>query len=150
MHAALSRRETRGWVHQDPVPFLILKEIKYMIKSHVLFLFLLALHLVELPKLHAAEVMWDYSKDIIYYEGKFYYPDQNVNNDNKEINQIKKSSEIPEGEKNDSVQIQKLPISEDEGREKEKENEEEEEELLTGGRFWFCNFMIFSKLTKFV
>ena len=124
-----------------------------MIKSHVLLLFLLALHLVDLPKLHAAEVMWDYSKDIIYYEGKLYYPDQNVNTDNKEINQNGKSSEIPEGEKNDSVQSQKLPISEDEDREKEKENEneeEEEEELATGGRFWFCIFMIFSKLTKFV
>lgn len=98
-----------------------------MIKKHVLFIFLLAVHLVELPKLHATEVMWDYSKDIIYYDGKLYYPDHNgedsnINKDNQKSNE----NEEKEVETN--------------------ENEMEEEELYTGGKFWFCIFMIFSNL----
>lgn len=105
-----------------------------MIKGHVLLLFLLALHLVELPILHATEVMWDYSKDIIYYEGKLYYPDQNGN---EEKNASKISNEIPGREKNETAK-------EENPKKGEHEEKEEGEKLATGGQFWFCIFMIFS------
>ena len=54
--------------------------------SHVLFIFLLAFHLIELPLLQATEVVWDYSKDIIYYEGKLYYPHNDGENDSQNPN----------------------------------------------------------------
>ena len=109
-----------------------------MKRSHVLFLFLLALHLIELPKLHATEVMWDYSKDIIYHEGKLYYPDQSPdsNNGNSEIIPEGKSTKIPKKEENDTIKTD---------NEKSGEENVEEEELATGGQFWFCIFMITGK-----
>ena len=113
-----------------------------MKRSHVALLFLLALHIIELPKLQATEVMWDFAKDVIYHDGKLYYPDHNGND--AIVNNTETSTEIPQKENSDDEKEEKIP--EEKSEHPHGAGEHEEEELATGGEFWFCIFMIFSML----
>lgn len=101
-----------------------------MKKRNALFIFFFAIYIIEYPKrILSTEVLWDFSKDIIYYEGKLYYPSDN-NEDKSQYSQIhpnkSNETEINEKENNSSSK--------------------DEEELVSGGKFWFFVFMISSKI----
>lgn len=116
-----------------------------MLKNYVLFPFFLAFYIVELQIINSTEVMWDNSIDVIYYEGKLYYPDQNTN---KTIEDIKNEKYKTKKQKeNSDKQSNEIPNSEKKNNEEENKThfENEEEDLASGGKFWFCIIMIFSK-----
>lgn len=115
-----------------------------MIKSYVFFYLLFSFYMITQTSCDSAEVIWDDSKDVIYYEGKLYFPSDdknaknpsiNNNNNNKDYHNDNSSSEqnLNNGVKN------KLPESLPVG------HEAHEEELASGAQFWFCVFMIFCK-----
>jgi hypothetical protein len=99
-----------------------------MNNTHVLYLLFLAFYIVCIHKLNATEVIWDNSKDIIYYDGKLYYPEQ----EGKNIS----GSEIITNHQSNNIS------------EKESIEETEEEEYASGGEFWICILMILSILNK--
>jgi hypothetical protein len=119
--------------------------------SHVLFLFLLAIHLIELPLLQATEVMWDNSKDIIYYEGKLYYPQNDGDDDsNNKITPNPKNQSSQNNKNNSTTENKENLPNNNHGNSNGQGHDShghEEEEFASGGKFWFCIFMIFSKFS---
>jgi len=88
----------------------------------------------------SAEVIWDNSNDVIYYEGKLYFPSDStnaqnstLNNNNVGNNANSNSDNINNGAKN------KLPENSAVG------HATHGEEVVSGAQFWFFVFMILRK-----
>lgn len=125
-------------------------------EKNFFLIFLFAMIFIELPLFQATEVAWDYSKDIIYHGGKLYYPhnEENVENifnpnnnsttiDNQKLpanNEGKPHSSTHGNNDLDLHNNSPKPHGNDNNN-----SHHEEEELATGGKFWFCIFMIISK-----
>jgi len=111
-----------------------------MINSYVFLYLLFSFYMISKTSCDAAEVLWDDSNDVIYYEGKLYFPSDHKNapsspdNTNNDVSHNTKSSSdknLDNGVKNKLPE--KIPVSQ----------AAHGEELATGARFWFCVFMIF-------
>lgn len=109
-----------------------------MIKSYVIIYLLFAFHMMTFISCNSAEVIWDDSNDVIYYEGKLYYPSDKTIAKNFTSNSDSNSHYLDNDKNSNKEAKNKLP---------EKipfVHEPHEEKLATGGKFWFCCFMILS------
>ncbi len=116
-----------------------------MIKSHVFIYLLFSFYLITNTSCDSAEVIWDDSNDVIYFEGKLYFPSENRNAHNSPINDPSNNdvshNANSDSDKNSSNGVKnKLPENTPRG------HAAHEEELATGARFWFCVFMILCKI----
>lgn len=108
-----------------------------MIKRYGLFYVLLTFYMMfGTINSDVTEVIWDDLDDIIYYEGKLYYPSDKLkhpitpidNNSSHENNSNNgKNNKLPENKFN---------------------NPEKHGELATGAALWVCIFMILCKLNN--
>jgi len=110
-----------------------------MIKSNVIIYLLFTFHMMIFINCNSAEAIWDDSNDVIYYEGKLYYPSDRTITQNFTLNSNTSYSHNLDNDKNlnDGVKNklpEKIPFL----------NGPHQEELATGGKFWFCCFMILS------
>lgn len=109
-----------------------------MIKSYVFLYLLFTLYMITIISCESAEVVWDDGKDVIYYDGKLYFSSDNKNaiNNTFNNNHVGESSNSDSNENMNNGVKNKLPENLAGG------HEANEEELVSGGKFWFCIFMI--------
>jgi len=101
-----------------------------MIKNYVIYYVLFTLYIKTKIKCDTAEVIWDDSNDVIYYEGKLYYTSDKINVEKNDIFNLNLDQNSNNRNKNNLEK--NLHI----------ENKHHEEELATGAKFWFYCFMI--------
>jgi len=115
-----------------------------MIKSYVFIYLLFTFHMITKVSCDSAEVIWDDSRDLIYYEGKLYFPsnDKNAPLINNNYNNKDLGKDInSDSDKNLNNEVKnKLDENNHAG------HEAHEEELASGAQFWFCVFMILCKI----
>ena len=116
-----------------------------MINSYVFLYLLFSFYMITKTSCDSAEVIWDDSKDVIYFEGKLYFPSDNGNAQNPPMNNNSINSDVghianSDSDKNMNNGVKnKLPENLAVG------HGTHEEKLASGAKFWFYVFMIFCK-----